>query len=192
MSSCQINAGSHGPDRWTVSILASSLAGTLGSLYLSLGMKLKACPLCFYQRTFIMVVAAIAVTSFLIDRRSMRVSLLSLPMVVAGLGVAAFHNFLVWTGKLECPEAVGGWGDAPMQSFAIFLLLLGLCLGGAWTTHSAGICWKKSVVGALCSLGLLMAVACVVSSPPLPPSPEQPYDPVKQPLDTCRPPFQMR
>ncbi len=34
-----------------------------------------------------------------------------------------------------------------------------------------------------------MSAACVKNSPPLPPVPAAPYDSVKQPLDTCRRPF---
>jgi disulfide bond formation protein DsbB len=45
--------------RFAVAALAVSAVGTVGSLYLSLGMGLKACPLCFYQRTFMMSTAAV-------------------------------------------------------------------------------------------------------------------------------------
>ena len=34
--------------------LLVALLAVTGSLWLSIGMKLKACPLCFYQRTFVM------------------------------------------------------------------------------------------------------------------------------------------
>src|SRR5438105_3179089 len=63
-----------------------------GSLWLSVGMGLKACPLCFYQRTFIMgVVAVLGVGMLTGERHRAVLNLLALPSVVAGFGVAAFH-----------------------------------------------------------------------------------------------------
>ena len=47
---------------------------------------------------------------------------------------------------------------------------------------------EEAVLSAIVA-GSAMAWACVASAPPLPPTPKQPYDPVKQPLDMCRPPF---
>src|SRR5947209_7051199 len=44
---------------WTWAALAVAVAGLGGSLFLSLGMHLKACPLCFYQRTFAMSLVAV-------------------------------------------------------------------------------------------------------------------------------------
>src|SRR5438128_91889 len=41
-----------GPRPWLVLALVVSLAALGGSLALSLGLNLRACPLCFYQRTF--------------------------------------------------------------------------------------------------------------------------------------------
>ena len=39
--------------------LLVALLALAGSLWLSIGLKLKACPLCFYQRTFVMGVVAV-------------------------------------------------------------------------------------------------------------------------------------
>jgi len=123
--------------------------------------------------------------------RSARMCALSLPLVVAGLGVAIFHTYLVGTGKLECPAAVFGWGDAPTQSLAAFIGLTVVCLGAASgsVTSDRGRA-SLQVFGAV-ALGSVMAWASVASAPPLPPSPAQPYDPAKQPLDMCRPPFRV-
>ena len=44
---------------WTLAALPMTLIGSLGSIYLSVGMGLKACPLCFYQHLFIFSVAAV-------------------------------------------------------------------------------------------------------------------------------------
>lgn len=174
---------------WLAMTLA--LAGTLGSLALSWGLGLKACPLCFYQRTFVMAAFAILGLGLFVERtRPGLICLLSVPMAWAGLGVAAFHEYLVLTNVLECPKALLGIGTAPAQSLAMFVVLaaatsLGACCGRSESPRQGA----STLIGAVI-LGAVMAAACVKSSPPLPPVPKQPYDPVKQPLDMCRPVFQ--
>src|SRR4051812_48306347 len=97
---------------WTLSALLVSLLGLAGSLLLSLGMSLKACPLCLYQRTFLMgVVAVLGVGLAARVGRAGLLSLLALPLAAAGFGVAAFHEYLEQNGKLECPTGVFGWGS---------------------------------------------------------------------------------
>jgi disulfide bond formation protein DsbB len=54
---------------WAIVALAFSLVGTAGSLSLSLGLGLKACPLCFYQRTFMMSTFAVLALGLAADRR---------------------------------------------------------------------------------------------------------------------------
>jgi disulfide bond formation protein DsbB len=170
--------------RWALAALILSLAGTAGSLYLSLGLGLKACPLCFYQRAFMMSVLAVLIVGWFADRTQMATfCLVSLPLAVAGAGVAAFHEYLVVTNVLECPMGLFDLGTAPAQSLAVFAVLTLSVAAGAWANGKATI----AAAGAV--LGLLLAWGCVVSSPPLPPSPTAPYDPVKQPLEICRPPY---
>lgn len=169
---------------WALLSLALSVAGTVGSLYLSLGLGLKACPLCFYQRTFIMATGAVLGIGLLVDRsRTALFCLLVLPLALAGLGVAAFHEYLVVSDVLECPKALLGLGTAPAQSLAAFSALTVSVLAGAW---SGG---RKGAFALAVVLGALMAWGSVASSPPLPPVPKAPYDSVKQPLDMCRPVF---
>src|SRR5262249_62413094 len=43
----------------TWAALAVAVVGSVGSVYLSVGMGLKACPLCFYQRSFMMGVVGV-------------------------------------------------------------------------------------------------------------------------------------
>jgi disulfide bond formation protein DsbB len=75
--------------------LLVALVALAGSLWLSVGMGLKACPLCFYQRTFVMGVVAVLGIGLLTGQRHRGVlNLLALPLAVAGFGVAAFHVFL--------------------------------------------------------------------------------------------------
>lgn len=161
-----------------------AVAGTLGSLFLSLGMGLKACPLCFYQRTFIMAAAAVLGIGLIVDRaRAATHCLLILPLAIGGLGVAAFHEYLVISNVLECPKALLGLGTAPAQSLAVFVVLTAAVLGGACSEG------RKQALGLALVVGAAMAWASIASSPPLPPTPKAPYDPVKQPLDMCRPVF---
>jgi disulfide bond formation protein DsbB len=163
--------------------LAVAFAATFGSLWLSIGMGLKACPLCFYQRTFAMSVLAVLGIGLLAGAQHRNVlNLLSLPLAVGGFGVAAFHVSLEATGKLECPSGVMAIGTAPQQSLAIFGLLLVLV---AWGVVRTGCRWPVSMSAFV--LGVLLAVASVKSAPPMPNPPSQPYP--KAP-DICRPPYQ--
>jgi disulfide bond formation protein DsbB len=148
-------------------------------------MGLKACPLCFYQRTFVMgVVGVLAVGLLTGPRHHAVLNVLAMPMAVAGFGVAAFHVFLELTGKLECPSGVMNVGTAPQQSLAVLTVLLTLVVVGAMRSRSAGeSCWP-ALTGAVV-LGLLLAWGAVVSAPPSP-TPTEPY---KTPFDMCRKPF---
>ena len=167
-----------------------ALIGTLGSLFLSLGLGLKACPLCFYQRSFVMATLFIAAFGRWAEpRRPGLVCWLVMPLTWAGLGVAAFHERLVMNGVLECPAAFFGLGTAPAQSLVLFGLLTTSATIGAWLgRHELSANGGFKLLSAIVAGGA-MAWACVASAPPLPPTPKQPYDPVKQPLDMCRPPF---
>src|SRR5919199_714734 len=94
---------------WLWAALAVALAGLAGSLFLSLGMGLKACPLCFYQRAFMMSLVAVLGMGLLTGAgQSGRLGLLSVPLATAGLGVALFHVSLELAGRLECPQGLFG------------------------------------------------------------------------------------
>lgn len=157
---------------------------------MSIGLKLKACPLCFYQRTFAMASFAVLAVGFLATRpRAGLLCLPVLPLTVGGLGVAAFHMRLVQTNALECPDGLFGLGSAPAQSLAMFVLLtIAVGCGAASVCREPSIPGTPAVCGAA-ALGLLLSWGCVASSPPLPAVPKTAYDPVKQPFDMCRPPY---
>jgi disulfide bond formation protein DsbB len=163
--------------------LVIAVFALIGSLWLSVGMGLKACPLCLYQRTFVMGVLAVLGIGVLTgpSHRSV-LNLLALPLAVAGFGVAGFHVFLELTGKLECPGGVMAIGTAPQQSLPVqTVILILVSIGVARSSHA---CLPSSVGAVL--LGLLLAGGSVVSAPPMPPVPTRAYE---QPLDMCRPPY---
>jgi disulfide bond formation protein DsbB len=166
--------------------LIVALAALIGSLWLSMGMSLRACPLCFYQRTFVMGVVAVLVVGLLAGPRHRGVlNLLVLPLAVAGFGVALFHVWLELSGKLECPAGVLGIGTAPQQSLAVFTVLVAAVVLGMWQTTRAGDS-RPAAAFAGVVVGGLLSWASVASSPPMPPVPTKAYD---TPLDICRPPF---
>lgn len=168
------------------SSLLVALLATLGSLWLSVGMGLKACPLCFYQRTFVMSVLGVLGIGVLTGTRHRNLlTVLALPMAVGGCGVAAFHVYLELTGKLECPSGVMGIGTSPQQSLAILTLLFVLVAFGVVRAGNFGEP-RIAVSIAAFILGVLFALGAVVSAPPMPGPPTTAYE---TPLEICRPPF---
>jgi disulfide bond formation protein DsbB len=176
-----------GADRWAWAALAVSIAGLAGSLALSWVLQHKPCPLCFYQRTFMMGLVAVLGMGLLAGAaRPERVGLLALPLAVAGLGVASFHVWLEVTDKLECPGGMLDLGSAPKQSLATFAVLCVLLLGSVLAGHTPGSGTAAALAGAVV-LGALLAAASCTSNPPMPPAPAEPYK--KSAPDICRPPF---
>jgi disulfide bond formation protein DsbB len=155
---------------WTYLGLVISSLMLVGSLFLSVGMGLKACPLCLYERTFVMGVVGVLAMGFAI-RPSLRpgsLPLLALPLSVAGLALAGFHVYLDRSGVLDCPGGVLGLGYAPDQSLAGYLLLTTALAIGVFAERAEGAKpWAGSIGGVL--LGVLFAFASVKSAPPLPP-----------------------
>jgi len=168
--------------RFTFAALIAAAASVGGSLYLSLGLGLIACPLCFYQRTFAFAVLGVLILGvFTRARESTFVHLMALLPTIAGGVVAAFHTYLEASGKLICPKGLFGIGSTAQQSLASFVLILICLIPGLAVDVS-----KKSVsVGAAALsavLGVAFAYGCIVSSP----APSMP--PVeKRPL-MCHPP----
>ena len=179
--------GRTGPARsLEAAALVLALVASAGSVWLSLGLGLKACPLCFYQRSFVFGAAAVLVMGFLTGARPGLPSLLALPLGAAGVGVAVFHNYLELGGKLECPQGLAGLGTAPQQSLiatglVVALLMAGAAAGGRAAPSGRG---RNIVAGLL--IGILAAALAVSSAPPLPPAPAKPHE---TPFDMCRPPF---
>lgn len=136
-----------------------------------------------------MGVFAILAVGLAVDRlQASLYSLLVLPLAIAGLGIAASHEYLVLTDALECPLGLFAMGTAPAQSLALFACLSLVLLGGSLRGSTSGSRRAAATLGASV-LGLLLAWGSVASSPPMPPAPTAPYDPAKQPLEMCRPPY---
>lgn len=152
-----------------LALLAAGLT-LVGSLYLSMGMGLNACPLCFYQRTFIMAVVGVlgVGTALRLSVAPGTLSLLALPLALSGLGVAAVHSSLVWSGVLACPKGVLGLGFAPEQSLAAYMVVTALLLPGA---ASRGVTCLGTVprLASLAALAGVLVTFSVLSSPKLPP-----------------------
>lgn len=170
------------PSLWLWASMFVSLAALAGSLYLSLGMNLNACPLCFYQRTFVMgVVGVLAVGFFLSDLRPHALSLLVLPMAVGAAAIAGYHCYLEYTGFLECPKGILGVGSAPQQSLVILVVLVALLL--------LDLCGRRSSLGIVAAmvLGGLFAFSGIKSTPKSPPPSQAYLLPIDE--DGCRRPF---
>ena len=173
---------------WISLVLA--IVAVAGSLWLSLGMQLKACPLCFYQRSFAMSVLAVLLIGLWTGiRPSATLGLMALPLATIGFCVACFHVYLEVAGKLECPKGIFGLGTAPTQSACILGLLFISILASVFErTQDAAVdrgqVFVKALFGIL--LGASLAYASWKSVPPPAPAPTKPYD---QPPEICRPPF---
>jgi disulfide bond formation protein DsbB len=157
-----------------------------GSLWLTLGMGFTACPLCIYQRTFVMgVVAVFGVGVFSEARFRPVINLLALPVAVAGFVVAILQSIAELLGKIECPMGILGIGTAPQQSVvALGIVLMLVVWGCVRTGRSVRSRWQLLAWSG--GLGLLLAVAGLLSAPPLPSPPTRPYE---RPPDACRAPY---
>lgn len=169
---------------WTLAALGIATVGAAGSLWLSIGMGLKACPLCLYQRTFLLAALGVLAVGLLTEaRHTGLLNALALPAATGGLGVAVFHEYLELTGKLECPAGILGLGTAPQQSLALFVVLL-IVLAIPLLNKGRTLSLFVTAIGFV--LGLVFALATIKSAPPMPSPPEKPYE---QPLEMCRPPY---
>ena len=175
-----------GASGWAWAALLVAVAGLGGSLFLSMGMNLKACPLCFYQRTFVMALVGVLAMGLLVGPdRPRRLSLLALPLAVGGLGVALFHVSLEVRGKLECPAGLLGLGTAPQQSLTIFVVLTGLLIVDLLHGSSTGsVPWVRLTAAVV--LGALLAWSSTIANPPSKPLPPEEY---AKPPEVCRPPL---
>lgn len=166
---------------WTRFALFIAIIGVLGSLHLSINMGLQACPLCYYQRSFMMAAAGILLFAmFLPGVPSAVVSVLALTPATAGLCIAATHVQAEWTGVLECPKGMSGFLPVPQESFIVFVLLVGALIGDLLHRRT----YLMQGAGAIL-LGYVFSTTCLKSVQRMDP-PTQAYE--KEP-DGCRKPF---
>jgi hypothetical protein len=167
--------------------LLFSAAAAAGSLYLSLGMDLNACALCFYQRAFAFaLVAVLGVGMVVLGEYKQRLVAIALPLAVGGLGVAGFHTYLVGMGQLECPLGIAGLGPAPAQSLVIFALIVAALLYGFLSDVRA-----NGFAPVLLALGLGAAATYGLVMPGVNPpaaKADKPTEPGEQ-VKTCRVPY---
>lgn len=146
---------------WALVNFFVALAALAGSLYMTLGMGLVACPFCLYQRTCVMGVVGVLGVGLLAKMKPAgSLALLSVPLAAGGCGVGLMHVYLENAGKLECPAGIAGIGSAPQQALAAQGLLLLLLIADALRTRGL-----LPVVGTLV-LGAVFAVALIRSAPP--------------------------
>ncbi|MBI1917092.1 MAG: disulfide bond formation protein B [Planctomycetes bacterium] len=184
-----MNGSNENSTLWTWLALLVSAVAVAGSLWLSLGMGLIACPFCFYQRAFAMSVFGVLFLGLLGGaRRGRLLCLLALPLAVGGLGVAGWHVSLELRGKMECPGGILGVGTSPQQSLAAFALLtiplfLGAVAGLGESPAGEPGRTGLAVVAAFI-LGGLFAAGCVTSTKPV----KLPAELLEGAPTICRPP----
>ena len=116
-----------------------ALTGALGSLFFGEVMKLPPCTLCWYQR--ICLFPLVAVMAVGISLRDRKLGVYAAPLVLAGLGIALYHNGvqLGWipetltpcTGTSSCGEKqleLLGFITIPMLSASAFAVIGSLLL----------------------------------------------------------------
>ncbi|MFQ3650355.1 MAG: disulfide bond formation protein B [Gemmataceae bacterium] len=163
--------------------LAVALGTSVGSVVLSLGLQLAACPLCYYQRSF--AFASLGVLGVgLITGMQQHICLagLVLPLALTGLLLAGYHASLEARGKMECPLGLTQTLTAPQESVLAFVVLSGLLVTCTLSEDKPGGGWVAIALAAL--LAVVLAVSSVASvAMPAPPKPETYQSPPK----TCRP-----
>jgi len=117
-----------------------ALVATAGSLYLSLGLGLVPCELCWYQR-ILMYPLVVILGVALVERRATAYRTV-LPLSVLGAGIAAYHSWLQVTASgLQC--GVGACGAVLLRVFGLTIPNLSL-VAFALVTAVGGALWRSS------------------------------------------------
>jgi disulfide bond formation protein DsbB len=114
-----------------------ALGGTFGSLYFSEVMKFPPCSLCWYQRICLYPLVFVLGAAIWTEDRGYKKY--ALPLVLAGLGIAAYHNLLYYgiipQAISPCTEGVScsarqlelfGFVTIPLMSLVSFFGLAAL------------------------------------------------------------------
>src|SRR5262245_25758 len=149
-------AGGNGPLSWLAFLVSLGVAA--GSVWLTLGMHLIACPLCVYQRAFAFAALGVLMVGVFVGvpRRGL-LSALAIPPALAAVVVAALQIYVELAGELECPMGPFGVGSAPQEAGAalaalLLVLLVDSLVGGAGKVGAAVVCGAAAV-------GILLGVA---------------------------------
>jgi disulfide bond formation protein DsbB len=163
--------------------LAVALLTSLGSVYLSVGLKLAACPLCYYQRSFAFAVAAVLLIGLAFEaQEKVTLPALALPLALSGLAVAAYHVSLEARGRMECPAGVTTVLSAPKESLLAFALLALALVHGTLISELPAHGWRT--IGTALVLAAVILPACLFTvAMPAPPKPEA----YQSPPVICRP-----
>jgi disulfide bond formation protein DsbB len=111
---------------WLLAVIA-----TLGSVFFGEVMKLPPCTLCWYQRICLFPLTAVLAVGIVL--RDEKVLAYALPLVLAGLGFALYHNLLYYgvipEALAPCTEGVScserqvqwlGFVDIPLMALLAF------------------------------------------------------------------------
>ncbi|WEL21920.1 disulfide bond formation protein B [Halorhabdus sp. BNX81] len=86
-----------------------AVVATVGSLYLSLGLGLIPCTLCWYQRILMYPLVVVLGVAFVENRETIFRTVL--PLSVFGGGIAAYHSLLQLTSSTGNQCTIGGCGS---------------------------------------------------------------------------------
>jgi len=98
---------------WLAAGTLVAVVATTWSLYLSLGLGLVPCELCWYQRILMYPLTVILGVAALENRT--RVYRTALPLSVLGAGIAAYHSWLQVSGGSETCSIGGGCSAVQYQ-----------------------------------------------------------------------------
>jgi disulfide bond formation protein DsbB len=154
--------------------LLFAVIAVAGSLYLSLGLGLVACPLCFYQRTFAVASLCVLAVGILGGvRPGWRISLLALAPALGGLGMAGWHYSRVAAGVMVCPNGILDLGPAPLQALVSLALLAvvliaDVAVGSRQAAGEGARALAGGVAALILGLGLAYASVTATEMVPLP------------------------
>lgn len=176
--------GGNGVLTWLAFLVSLGVAA--GSVWLTVGMHLIACPLCIYQRAFAFAALGVLIVGVFVGvRRRGLLSALALPPAFAAIVVAGFQIYLELDETLECPLGPFEIGSAPQEAGAalaalLLVLLVDSLVGGAGKVGAAAVCGAAAV-------GILLGVASLATAPTL----VRPKAPYEVPVEKfgCRPMF---
>ena len=113
---------------------AQALVASAGSLFFSEVLKFTPCVLCWYQRILMYPLVVILAVGILTQDRRLR--LYVLPLSIAGLAVAGYHNLIYYgiipEGATQCTLGVScstrylsllGFIDIPLMSLTAFAVI---------------------------------------------------------------------